>query len=216
MIYLTQIEVPCEDVAKLCIRDHYDWHQRIWECFPGLDGKPREYLTRIDQRGDCFRLLIVSPAKSVRPDWCPPDAWRGTKPVPEDYFNHRFYRFQLCANPTKKISVEKPGGGFTKNGRRVPLRTRDELAGWIKRKGEQGGFGIDEKSLRTLRRGAEFFMKKGTRGLLNAVEFQGILEVTDMRKFRQAFATGIGSAKAFGFGLLVLAPLPGGKRESEE
>jgi CRISPR system Cascade subunit CasE len=39
------------------------------------------------------------------------------------------------------------------------------------------------------------------------VEFQGSLRVVDPNKFRSAFAQGIGSAKAFGFGMLVLAPI---------
>lgn len=218
MAYLTQFEISYDVAARLRIYDRYDWHQKVWECFLGRDGKHRDFLTRVDQIGDGFRLLIVSPVKPVRPEWCPADSWRGTKPIPEDYFGHRRYRFQLCANPTKKIAVEKPGGGFTKNGRRVPLCSRENLAGWIKRKGEEGGFQIEEDSLRTLRRGAEYFTKektKETRGLHNAVEFQGILEVTDRQKFREGFERGIGSAKAFGFGLLVLAPTAAGKRESE-
>lgn len=215
MAYLTQFEIPSKVAAGLRIFDSYDWHQRVWECLPGRDGKQRDFLTRIDQTGGGFRLLIVSPAKPVRPDWCQPESWRGVKLIPEDYFSHRRYRFQLCANPTRKVAVEKPGGGFTKNGRRVPLRSRDELVAWIKRKGEQAGFQIEEKSLRTLRQGVEYFTKKGLRGLHNAVEFQGILEVTDAQKFRESFEKGIGSAKAFGFGLLVLAPLFDREKERE-
>lgn len=41
---------------------------------------------------------------------------------------------------------------------------------------------------------------------LYAVRFEGILTVTDPDTFRTTVATGIGSAKAFGFGLLSLAP----------
>jgi CRISPR system Cascade subunit CasE len=39
------------------------------------------------------------------------------------------------------------------------------------------------------------------------VEFRGTLRVTDPAKFRRVFTGGLGSAKAFGFGLLVIAPL---------
>jgi CRISPR system Cascade subunit CasE len=44
------------------------------------------------------------------------------------------------------------------------------------------------------------------RGMHSAVEFQGALNVTDPAKFHETFTRGIGSAKAFGFGLLVIAP----------
>jgi CRISPR-associated protein Cas6/Cse3/CasE subtype I-E len=35
----------------------------------------------------------------------------------------------------------------------------------------------------------------------------GVLTVTDPAKFHDTFTRGIGSAKAFGFGLLVIAPI---------
>jgi CRISPR system Cascade subunit CasE len=115
--------------------------------------------------------------------------------------------FQLCANPTKKVA-SKSDGTVTKNGRRIPLGKREELVEWICRKGEQGGFAVDLGALRTFARGREYFERKGTRGLHSAVEFEGLLSVTDPTKFHETFRRGIGSAKAFGFGLLVIAPSP--------
>ncbi|MCW5968617.1 MAG: type I-E CRISPR-associated protein Cas6/Cse3/CasE [Blastocatellales bacterium] len=38
------------------------------------------------------------------------------------------------------------------------------------------------------------------------VQFEGVLEVTDAEKFKQTLASGIGSGKAYGFGLLSIAP----------
>jgi len=77
----------------------------------------------------------------------------------------------------------------------------------MNRKGEQGGFTVDEATLRTFSRGREYFEKNGQQGLHSAVEFQGELTVTDPAKFHDTFTRGIGSAKAFGFGLLVIAPI---------
>jgi CRISPR system Cascade subunit CasE len=39
------------------------------------------------------------------------------------------------------------------------------------------------------------------------VRFQGVLEVTNREEFKKAFTQGIGSAKGFGFGMLVIQPL---------
>ena len=78
---------------------------------------------------------------------------------------------------------------------------------WIKRKGDHGGFTVDESTLRTFSLGREYFKKNGQEGLHSAVEFEGVLSVTDPAKFHETFARGIGSAKAFGFGLLVIAPI---------
>jgi CRISPR system Cascade subunit CasE len=51
------------------------------------------------------------------------------------------------------------------------------------------------------------FVKQGHRGKHIGVDFQGVLRVTDRAAFHYAFETGIGPAKAFGFGLLMLQPV---------
>ena len=207
MTHLTQVTLDFATAAGLRLRDCYDWHQAVWKAFPGRDGEQRDFLTRLDRRREGFRLLMVSPTQPVRPDWCPADteSWK-TKPIPETYFTRKRYAFQLCANPTKKVA-SKTDGTVTKNGRRVPLGKREELVEWIRRKGEQGGFTVVEAALRTFSRGREYFDKNGRQGLHSAVEFQGVLTVTDPAKFHETFTRGIGSAKAFGFGLLVIAPV---------
>jgi CRISPR system Cascade subunit CasE len=208
MTSLTQVTLDAATVARLAIRDVYDWHQRAWECFPDRDGQPRDFLTRLDRKTEHFRLLIVSPRDPVRPAWCPASCWRGPKSIPETYFSRSIYRFQLCANPTKKVAVQQPDGSFKKNSRRVPLTKREDLIAWIKRKGDQGGFSVVEDSLRMIPRGREYFERNSQRGLHSAVEFVGVLTVTDARKFHEAFLRGIGPAKAFGFGLLMIAAMP--------
>ncbi len=113
MTYLTQVTLDFATAARLRLRDSYDWHQAVWKAFPGRDGEQRDFLTRLDQRREGFRLLIVSPVEPVRPDWCPPDpeSWK-TKPIPEAYFTRSRYAFQLCANPTKKVSKDAPDGSI--------------------------------------------------------------------------------------------------------
>lgn len=205
-LYLTRILVSYEDAARrLRIRDTYDWHQRVWEAFGGRDGAPRDFLSRVDRLEEGYRLLIVSVTPPRKPDWCPTACFQ-TKPIPEAFFTHRHYRFSLLANPTKKVRSNK-SGERTKNGRRVPLSRREDLLAWLARKAAQGGFRFDPASVRTLPRGREWFHKPDAHGLHTAVEFQGLLEVSDPALFRETFRRGLGSAKAFGFGLLVLAPL---------
>jgi CRISPR system Cascade subunit CasE len=208
MTYLTQVQIPCRQAAEeLRLRDAYDWHQLVWECFPHRDGQTRDFLTRLDARPEGFHLLIVSPHEPTRPDWCPAENWR-SRSIPENYFGRKRYAFQLRANPTKKVTALNPDGSPKKNSRRVPLRTREELLTWLQRKADQGGFRVDSKSVRTIPEGTERFSKPGARGTHTTVEFRGVLEVTSPTAFHVAFTRGIGSAKAFGFGLLVIAPIP--------
>jgi len=206
MIYLTQAHLNFATALRRRLRDGYDWHQAVWQVFPGRDGQQRDFLTRLDTRDDGFRLLIVSPVQPTRPSWWPggPEAWQ-TKPVPESFFSRGRYAFQLRANPTKKVAVKNPDGTMKKHGRREPLRTPDELLAWLQRKAAQGGFAVERSEVH--REGREAFIKNGRAGTHSTVDFRGVLVVKDPAAFQQTFRTGIGSAKAFGFGLLVIAPL---------
>jgi len=95
-----------------------------------------------------------------------------------------------------------------KKRKRRAITKREDLITWLQRKAESGGFQVSADSLRTLPRGQEYFHKdRRSHGTHTAVEFQGELTVTDPTQFRVTVASGIGSAKAFGFGLLVLAPI---------
>lgn len=206
-LYLTQILVPYEDAVRLLrIRDTYDWHQRVWQAFAERDGQTRDFLIRVDRKEEAYRVLILSPSVPTKPDWCPTLCF-GTKPISEEFLAHADYRFSLLANPTRKVR-SNAAGERTKNGRRLAITERSDLVAWLQRKGESGGFVVNPETLRTVPRGREFFHKDAhAHGTLSSVEFQGELTVNDPLRFRAAVAAGIGSAKAFGFGLLVVAPV---------
>lgn len=206
-LYLTQILVPYEDAVRLLkIRDSYDWHQRIWQAFAQRDGAKRDFLIRVDQKEEAYRVLILSPTQPSKPTWCPTECF-GTKEIPANYFSHKTYRFSLLANPTIKMRVDNPDGSRKKNGRRVPITRREDLVRWLHRKAGAAGFSFEPETLRTIPRGRAFFRKERTQGTHTAVEFQGTLTVEDPSLFLDAVRQGIGSAKAFGFGLLALTPV---------
>ncbi len=206
-LHLTQILVSYEDAVRILrIRDTYDWHQRVWQAFGTSDGQPRDFLIRVDRKEEAYRVLILSRSTPKKPDWCPTSCF-GTKAIPDDYFQYARYRFSLLANPTRKLRVDNPDGTRKKNGRRVPIAKREELVTWLQRKAEAGGFSVDPDSLLTIPRGREFFHKPDAHGTHTAIEFKGELAVRDPAQFRLTVAAGIGSAKAFGFGLLLLAPI---------
>lgn len=207
-LFLTQLHVAYDQAVRLLrLRDSYDWHQHLWQAFPGRDGEARDFLVRIDEKEETYRVLMLSRTPATRPAWCPGDNF-ATKSVPDTFFTHSAYAFSLLANPTKKTR-SNAAGERTKNGRRVPLSTREDLLAWLERKASFSGFAIEAEHIQTVPRGREYFHKDKPRsqGLHTAVEFRGRLRVTEPIAFRAAVAAGIGSAKAFGFGLLVLAPL---------
>jgi len=120
--------------------------------------------------------------------------------------------FKLHANPTKKVDPRQDKDPERRNGRRVVLVKEEEQLAWIVRKGEQSGFDL-------MRRGdgsptvqvspVQRVVGHGppdTR-TFGAVTFGGVLRVTDANLLRAALGVGIGSGKAYGFGLLSLAPI---------
>ena len=55
--------------------------------------------------------------------------------------------------------------------------------------------------------GVSVFRRQERTGTHAGVRFRGRLQVTDRERFIHAFHHGIGSAKAFGYGMLLLQPL---------
>ena len=217
--WLTRAVISPRTLMARGLADAYAWHQLVWQAFPGRDGEARDFLTRLDDKPAGTQLLIVSPTEPARPAWLgDADNWE-SKPIPPGYFQPRAYRFQLHANPTVKRVVRNAAGEKKKNGRREPLGLKKNADGkweldepalhaWLARKGENAGFRLHGSAPLEVWSEAQRFhkTKTGLHGVHHAVDFTGILEITDPVVFRTTFACGIGSAKAFGFGLVAVAP----------
>jgi CRISPR system Cascade subunit CasE len=149
-----------------------------------------------------------------------------TKEVGENYQaieNGMTLIFRLQANPTKRIGKSdgkaderfKPGGKKEIR-RRVELRTDEERTEWLARQGERCGFKVAnlkiEPTVRNVISAREekiSFRKPGKKKPITygSVVFEGVLTITDADKFRDALLKGIGQGKAYGFGLLSIAPI---------
>jgi CRISPR system Cascade subunit CasE len=140
--------------------------------------------------------------------------------------------FRLLANPTRRVHERRGEAGDRLAGKRVELHGEEAWQDWLARKGQQAGFRVLEvrvrgsaapgsngdgagepiPDVRALPRekvtgvredhGAEGRRARLTFG---AVLFEGRLRVDDAALFRRALDQGIGSGKAYGFGLLSIA-----------
>jgi len=203
MRYLTQVVVDNKTAARF-YSDAYIWHQRIWKAFPGKEDSNRDFLTRIDRKPGCTVVLILSPDTPTPLKW---GQWK-TKQVGDAFLEHGRYMFQLKANPTVKQVVRDEAGNRRKNGLRRSITDPYELRQWMKRKAEQGGFALEY--LEVSHPVMQAFRKRGKPGSHSQVDFRGILRVVNHGLFKKTFEKGIGTAKAFGFGMLVLQPAKGG------
>ncbi len=138
--------------------------------------------------------------------------------------NGQVLSFRLRANPTKRIATSDR----TMKGKRVELRCEDEQIDWLMRKGQvtskdvPGGFDLLRNKF-TDAKGEERLVprvnvcsegkQKGHKREAGtehdtthlAVRFDGLLRVTDADAFLETLTCGIGTGKAFGFGLLSVA-----------
>jgi CRISPR system Cascade subunit CasE len=229
MSWLARLEIEAEIARAEGIVDSYSWHKKLWDCFPNVPEQKRTevgFLTRIDTLEGVFKLWVMSKRKPVRPQWCPHDGF-ALKEIAPSFLTHRYYAFDLRANPVKAVVRKDSDGapmlqpdGKRKRGKRVPLVKLDELRAWLVHKGEvrcrdrdtgndvPGGFRIVEERPFDISPMVEsHFRKKGLSGYHGGVQFRGTLEVTDRERFIETYQAGIGSAKSFGFGLLLLAPI---------
>ncbi|MBW1897398.1 MAG: type I-E CRISPR-associated protein Cas6/Cse3/CasE [Deltaproteobacteria bacterium] len=219
MSWLARIEIDAEIARVEGISDCYAWHRRRWECYPDTPDAKREFLIRIEQLEGAFRIWMLAQRKPLRPQWCPPDGF-ALKKIAASFLSHRYYAFDLRANPTKCIVQRDANGVRKRQGKRIPLVKHDELRAWLERKGKvrcrdqdtgldvPGGFQIvEEKPLEISPMEENHFRKKGQAGYHGGVQFRGTLEVTNPEKFVETYYSGLGSAKSFGFGLLLLAPI---------
>ena len=196
MRVLSRIRIDHKAAAQCRLNDSYAWHKAIWKAFP--ETERRNFLFRVEPHSSGFLVYLLSDNEPEKQSW---GHWE-SKAVGDAFLGHSHYRFQLCANPTVKRKIEG-----RKNGTRTAICAPEELKAWLMRKAGQGGFAVDEETLRISPAINQPFRKNGKHGNHKRVEFQGILRVSDSEQFKETFKNGIGSAKAFGFGLLVLQPI---------
>jgi CRISPR system Cascade subunit CasE len=221
--YFSRISLSAErpeEVMRILKANDYGLHQSLWELFPNDPQARRDFLFRQDdvKRWPVFYLLS---AREPRGDH---NVFRvETKPYQPRLAAGETLSFSLRANP---VHTRKTGGGNPKQRKRddvvmhlkrrlaadAPdaLPSQTELAqeageGWLLRQAERHGFevlSVRADNYRQLRLRAR---NKDIR--LSTLDFTGLLRVADKEAFGQALIQGIGPAKAFGCGLLLVRRL---------
>jgi len=193
-------------------------HQLVCSAFDDLTGNESGRLLWRWEPGPegAVRLLAQS---ATAPDWNRVDdgLW-SADPMVKDISTLREaisaggrYRFALAANPTKKIDTKTGPDGKRRHGRRVPLRQLDDQLAWLHRHGTRSGFTIPVNHLgqpEVTASAPTLLTGKRTNGKLTveSVRFEGALVVDEPSSLFDAIRNGIGPARAFGCGLLTLAP----------
>ena len=210
MMFLSLLEIDSQaHIARTWLGNPYRVHQRLAMAFPKAPSG--RVLFRIEEEWSPPRIIVQAEAQA---DW--DAAFREfavlaslpqQKPVDITAFAGEVLRFRLLANPTKRLSAGCPG--VKVDGHRVGLFKEADQRGWLERKAAAAGFAplaVEVRPRSTIVSHKNPSKDRSRQSHL-AVQFDGQLQVTDPGRLTEAVQAGIGTAKAYGFGLLSLARL---------
>ena len=201
MMYLSQLSLQITHPSvRQSLKNCQDLHRSLMKAFD--DSR--------DQAGMLYRVfrtdrsIMIYVQSLQKPDWKRIESsgficlkQRDISSIQEKFQTDAVFRFSVLTVPAKKVK------GNGKNSRRVLLRTQEERLEWLYRQGTKSGFDVlnayepeKEEKVSGTKTTGNFF--------LAGVTFEGVLRITDPVLFSTAFQKGIGSEKAYGFGLLML------------
>lgn len=203
-MYLTRLRLnPGTGHARRDLSNPYDMHRSLVRAFVSGDNDvPARFLWRLQLDGMWANPeILVQSAEAGN--------WSVLESVP-GYLVHpvegkrivlstwlqvgEIYRFRLRANPI-----------VFRNGKRFGLIGEDAQVAWLSRQARRYGFRIES----VLVTGSQVMtaFKMGKPITLRTATFDGMLECTDAELLQSALLRGVGRGKAFGLGLLSLAPI---------
>lgn len=191
--------------ARRDLANPYELHRTLCRAVSqGLkDGRER-LLWRLEPTRTTEPPVVLVQTFSF-PDWGALDPGYAEvyppKPFNPTLRESQVFRFRIRANPSKRLR---------ETGKRVALKTRDEKVAWLAHRLEEGGFRLLQVSGRPavtiLQDRFLEIQKVGGMVQVQAVLFEGSLEVLDPEEARRTLQRGIGPGKGLGLGLLSLHP----------
>ncbi|GLV48852.1 CRISPR-associated endoribonuclease Cse3 [Thermus sp. LT1-2-5] len=201
---------PRSRAARRDLANPYEMHRTLSRAVSQALEAGRERLLWRQEPTRTHERPVVLVQTLTEPDWgvleegyaeiYPP------KPFNPVFHPGQLLRFRLRANPSKRLAG---------SGKRVALKTYWEKVAWLQKRLAEGGFrlveGEEGLAVRILQ---DTFLEvprgkregEGGRMQVQAVLFEGRLEVVDPERARATLARGIGPGKALGLGLLSVAP----------
>ncbi len=192
-----------KEIKALRITDDYSLHRVVYSLFEDRRTEaektasiPSGFLYA-DKGGDSNGrlILILSEREPLKPE----HGRLESKPVDDSFLMFDRYRFDVVINPSRRES---------KSRKIVAIRDRNDIAQWFSQKAPVSwGFAVNPATLEVQTLQAKQFVKKEQHVTQGGAVLTGELEVLDRSLFIKSFKQGIGRGRAFGFGLLQIAPL---------
>jgi CRISPR system Cascade subunit CasE len=223
--YLSRVELnPQRRSARALLGSPQAMHAAVLAAFPGrlADRTEQRVLWRLDPAPGAVQLFVVSPEQPdfthliEQAGWPTLSSWRtreyGT--FLDTLTAGQAWMFRLTANPTRS---RRPEEG--KRSQRYGHVTVAQQQEWLVRRCATAGFdvvgvpGLDggvcaADGVVVREREVAQFRRGDGRVTLATATFEGQLTVSDPDALRATLTGGLGPAKAYGCGLLTLAPHP--------
>lgn len=223
-MYLTRFRLnPARRGARKLLGSPHAMHAAVRAGFvtdEAYERPGRRTLWRLDSPAPgSATLYIVSPGEPdlthlvEQAGWPTTATWetRAYGGLLESLENKQRWAFRLTANPVRSGRQTQD----SKQTQRYGYLREAEQAQWLMDRAVRHGFTVPEQSdgtpNLTLHQRQTLTFKRGAGTVtLATATFDGILEIADVTAFRSALTGGIGHGKAYGCGLLTLAPVPAG------
>ncbi|MFM9435412.1 CRISPR system Cascade subunit CasE [Janthinobacterium sp. CG_23.3] len=202
----------------------YSEHQWMWRFFPSDEGQCRDFIFRRDDLGDTPRYYVVSKRPPVEFS----SAWAvRTRPYAPALVAGQRLAFQLCANPVvskknsagkvqrhdvvmqlkKQLLAEKGLGKWLEWKREDDRPAQYEMVqktclDWLRARAATHGYEVVNASVEAYLQHKTVAGEREIR--FSTVDYSGELVVTDPERFQQMLMSGLGHAKAFGCGLMLV------------
>lgn len=197
-MYLSRLRINWRHrLAQRDLSYRDELHRTVLSAFPERMPSEERVLYRLELHPDRpYATLLVQ--SQTLPIW--DQSKRLSKP------RYLFQSPELrCIQPQFQEGMRLPfrlqGNSTVKRlGKRCPIYDEGGQMGWLQRKGQQHGFDVDPLYVRIVE--LDKLYGKRRQQTWHVVQFDGILQVVEPEIFASALREGIGSAKAFGCGLL--------------
>lgn len=195
--------------------DHpYAVHQAVWHVYSDSEDRSRDFLYRVESRAGRPVVYALSPRQPVNGG----GLWRiETKRFAPQIEAGDLLDFTLRANPVvtrngKRHDVVMDAKAALKS-QDVPPEERPSQAelvqehgsAWLERRAGKHGFSVVEGTLRVEGHQIHRFEKRSGRQVhIATCDFRGVLRAEEPDRLVESIRLGIGPAKGFGCGLLLI------------
>jgi len=221
-MYFSRLTLQADaDPRRLATLSGYREHQTLWQVFdPDPDAK-RDFLFRREGTSDKPAFLVVSGRQPLFDQ----GLWHiETKDYKPRLSAGQRLAFKLRVNPT--VTRRKKSGGRARidlvmdqkiqsnwkaqpASERAPLQQLVQQAGeqWVEKRQERLGIKIDTLSADGYQKRRSYKRGVSEPMLYSSIDLEGAITVIDSDALQTALYHGVGAAKAFGCGLLLIKPM---------